>query len=126
VPVFAVGTERDHVAPWRSAYKINYQVDAEVTFLLASGGHNTGILAPPSGQRHSYQVKTKAADAPYIGPDEWLKAVPAVEGSWWPEWSNWLTARSSGPCEPPRMGVAHAEGDDPPDAPETSSASDLI
>jgi polyhydroxyalkanoate synthase len=67
-PMFVIGTVRDHVAPWKSAYKIHYQVDAEVTFLLTSGGHNTGIVAPPNEQEHSYQVKTKAADAPYIGP----------------------------------------------------------
>ena len=104
-PMFVVGTVRDHVAPWKSAYKIHYQVDADVTFVLTSGGHNAGIVAPPGEEGHFYQVKTKPEDAPYIGPDEWLKAAPRTEGSWWPEWTRWLAARSGEPCEPPRMGV---------------------
>jgi polyhydroxyalkanoate synthase len=116
-PMFVVGTVRDHVAPWKSAYKIHYQVDAEVTFLLTSGGHNAGIVAPPGEQGHSYQVNIKKADAPYVGPDEWLKAAPLVEGSWWPEWTRWLTARSGEPCEPPQMGVGGADGQGLPDAP---------
>jgi polyhydroxyalkanoate synthase subunit PhaC len=116
-PMFVVGTVRDHVAPWRSAYKIHYQADADVTFLLTSGGHNAGILAAPSEQGHSYQVNLKKADAPYVGPDEWLKAVPVVEGSWWPEWTKWLAARSGKLCEPPRMGVGRAADEILPDAP---------
>jgi polyhydroxyalkanoate synthase len=116
-PMFVVGTVRDHVAPWKSTYKIHYQVDANVTYLLTSGGHNAGIVAPPSEQGRSYQVKTKAADTSYIGPDEWLKAAPRVEGSWWPEWTKWLTAQSGEPCEPPRMGVGQVDGHSLPDAP---------
>jgi polyhydroxyalkanoate synthase subunit PhaC len=116
-PMFVVGTVRDHVAPWKSTYKIHYQVDADVTYLLTSGGHNAGIVAPPSEQGHAYQVKTKPADGPHIGPDEWLKAAPHAEGSWWLEWTKWLTAQSGEPCEPPRMGVGHADGHTLPDAP---------
>ena len=125
-PMFVVGTVRDHVAPWKSTYKIHYQVDADVTYLLTSGGHNAGVVAPPGEQGHFYQVKTKAEDAPYIGPDEWLKAAPRVEGSWWPEWTKWLTARSGEPCEPPRMGVGHARTVTAcPMRPATMSASNL-
>ena len=116
-PMFVVGAVRDHVAPWKSTYKIHYQVEADVTFLLTSGGHNAGIVAPPSEPGHNYQVKTKAADAPHIGPDEWLKAAPRIEGSWWPEWTMWLTEQSGEPCEPPRVGVALADGQSLPDAP---------
>ena len=114
-PMFVVGTLADHVAPWRSAYKIHYQVDADVTFLLTSGGHNAGIVAPPAESWHSYQIKTKAADAPYVGPEEWLKLAPQVEGSWWPEWAQWLAARSGPPCDPPSMGAGGIDG--LPDAP---------
>ena len=111
IPMFVVGTLADHVAPWRSVYKVHYQVDADVTFLLTSGGHNAGVVAPPDEGWHNYQVMTKAADATYVGPDEWLKLAPHVEGSWWPEWSAWLAVRSGEPCDPPWI------GDDLPDAP---------
>ncbi len=116
-PMFVVGTVRDHVAPWKSTYKIHFQVDADLTFLLTSGGHNAGIVAPPGEPGHSYQVKTKAADALYVGPDEWLTVAPKIEGSWWPEWTRWLTARSGELCEPPRMGAGLADGRNLPDAP---------
>ncbi len=115
-PMFVVGTIRDHVAPWRSAYKIHYEVDADVTFILTSGGHNAGIVAPPSESGHFYQVRTKLADAPYLGPDEWQRTTPRVEGAWWPEWIGWLNARSGQPCDPPSMGVAGVS-DDLPEAP---------
>ena len=114
-PIFAVGTLRDHVAPWKSTYKIHYQVDADVTYLLTSGGHNAGIVAPPGKAGHTYQVMTKGADAPYVGPDEWLKTAPHFDGSWWPQWTRWLKERSGAPGEPPRMGFGAAER--LPDAP---------
>jgi polyhydroxyalkanoate synthase subunit PhaC len=116
-PMFVVGTVRDHVAPWKSTYKINYQVEADVTYLLTGGGHNTGIVAPPGEQGHFYQVRTKTAKAAHIGPDEWLKAAPTVEGSWWLEWTNWLAGQSGELREPPGMGRGHVDGETLPDAP---------
>jgi polyhydroxyalkanoate synthase len=117
LPMFVVGTLRDHVAPWKSVYKVHYQVDADVTFVLASGGHNGGIVAPPGEAGHSYRIKTEAAHATYTGPDEWLNTVPSREGSWWPEWTKWLAARSGKPSTPPRMGTGSAGslGDAPGD-----------
>ena len=70
-----------------------------------------------SEEGHFYQVGKKAAEAAYIGPDEWLKAAPEVEGSWWPEWTKWLTAQSGEPCDPPPMGVGRVHGQMLPDAP---------
>ena len=61
VPIFAVGTERDHVAPWRSAFKIHLLADTDVTFLLTTGGHNAGIVADPGRSEGSFQVLTKTA-----------------------------------------------------------------
>ncbi len=116
-PMFVVGTQTDHVAPWRSVYKVHYQVDADVTFLLTSGGHNAGVVAPPGETWRNYQMMTKAADAPYVGPDEWVKLAPHAEGSWWPEWTTWLVARSGAPCDPPPIGDGALDG--LPEAPGT-------
>ena len=104
-PMFVVGTQRDHVAPWRSTYKINYlAADADITYVLASGGHNAGIVAPPDEEGHSYQVLGKQADAPYLGPDEWLRHAAKHEGSWWPEWVSFLNEHSGAPVAPPPIG----------------------
>ncbi|HEY8334067.1 MAG TPA: alpha/beta fold hydrolase [Tardiphaga sp.] len=116
-PMFVVGTVRDHVAPWKSTYKIHFLVDADVTYLLTSGGHNAGIVAPPDQHGHSYQVRLHRSDAPYIGPDEWLKTAPRHDGSWWLEWTAWLTARSGDLCDPPPMGSGTADSAALPDAP---------
>jgi polyhydroxyalkanoate synthase len=108
VPVFAVGTQRDHVAPWRSTYKINLQSDTDVTYLLTSGGHNAGIVSEPGHDGRSFQVLTKRADDRYVDPDTFLQVAPTKEGSWWPEWAAWLAARSGAPIELPSIGAPAA------------------
>ena len=63
-PIFTVGTLRDHVAPWRSTYKINLLTDTDVTYLLTVGGHNAGIVSEPGHDGRSFQIMTKPANAP--------------------------------------------------------------
>ena len=104
VPIFAVGTERDHVAPWRSAFKIHLLADTDVTFLLTTGGHNAGIVADPSRSGGSFQVLTRSASGQYLDPDTWIKIAPRFEGSWWPEWTRWLASHSGDLADPPSMG----------------------
>ena len=108
-PVFLVGTERDHVAPWHSVYKFNLLSDTDVTFLLTSGGHNAGIVSEPGHPRRHYRIDTKSKDAPYVDPDRWMAETEAVDGSWWPALAGWLTERSEEPVSPPPLG-AKAKG----------------
>jgi polyhydroxyalkanoate synthase subunit PhaC len=104
-PLFAVGTETDHVAPWRSVYKFNLLMDAEVTFLLTSGGHNAGVVSEPGRNDRHFRVATKTEKDHYIDPDTWLTQAPTRQGSWWPEFVRWLKDRSGQPTEPPGMGA---------------------
>ena len=113
LPVFAVGTRRDHVAPWQSVHKIHLLADADVTFVLADGGHNAGIVAPPGQAEGGYNVLARPAHAPFADPDTWLAEAPRREGSWWGELVRWLAARSGRPVAPPRLpspGLGDAPG----------------
>jgi polyhydroxyalkanoate synthase len=107
-PLFAVGTESDHVAPWRSVHKFHLLTDAEVTFLLTSGGHNAGIVSEPGHPRRHYRVLTRGVGASYLDPDHWAGHAPLFDGSWWPEWVRWLDAHSGAAVAPPAMGAPAA------------------
>ena len=109
VPIFAVGTETDHVAPWTSVHKITLLCDAEITFVLTSGGHNAGIVSEPGHAHRSFRIAVKAEDGKYVDAPHWREAAELREGSWWPAWWAWLDARSGEPVAPPRMGAAIAE-----------------
>jgi len=108
-PVFMVGTERDHVAPWHSVYKFNLLSDTDVTFALTSGGHNAGIVSEPGHPRRHYRIHSRTKDAPYTDPDTWLAKTETTEGSWWPALVGWLAQRSGEPVKPPSLG-AKAKG----------------
>lgn len=98
LPIFSVSTERDHVSPWRSVYKIHWLTDCEITFVLTSGGHNVGIVNPPqtnADQGSSYRVASRGLGGEYIDPDSWLLASEQRRGSWWPQWQAWLAKHSS-------------------------------
>ncbi len=95
VPIFAVGTETDHIAPWRSVFKIHQLADTEVTFALTNGGHNAGIVSEPGHPHRYYRLLTKSAEDTCVGPDEWRAAATLHEGSWWTAWQQWLVRHSA-------------------------------
>lgn len=101
VPVFAVGTEKDHVAPWRSVYKIHALTDTDVTFLLTSGGHNAGVVSEPGHPGRHFRIHTSHHGDHHLSPDEWAVRADLIEGSWWEEWVSWLEGHSGKRTAPP-------------------------
>ena len=104
VPIFCVGTVRDHVAPWKSVYKIHLLTDSDVTFVLTSGGHNAGIVSEPGHKGRTYQIATAKHGARYRPPGQWQQQTPVKEGSWWEAWQTWLASHSAAKRKPPTIG----------------------
>ncbi len=106
LPMFVVGTETDHIAPWRSVYKLHLLNDGELTFVLTSGGHNAGVVSEPGHPGRHFRLARRRHGDRYLAPEEWVAENPPRAGSWWPAWSAWLGERSGSPVPPPGFGAA--------------------
>ena len=102
-PLFAVSTETDHVAPWKSVYKLHLLNEGDITFVLTSGGHNAGIVSEPGHAHRHYRLAHRESHGPYAAPEEWMAAATEQEGSWWPAWIDWLNDRSGAAVSPPAL-----------------------
>jgi poly[(R)-3-hydroxyalkanoate] polymerase subunit PhaC len=103
-PIFCVSTTHDHVAPWRSVYKIHLFTETDVTYVLTSGGHNAGIVSEPGHPHRSFQISTQSATSRHVDAETWAATTPKTDGSWWPAWQSWLVEHSTGPTPPPPLG----------------------
>ena len=106
VPIFSVSTTSDHVAPWRSVYKLHLLADTSVTFVLTNGGHNAGIVSEPGHEGRSFRIRTTGESENYLSPEAWEAAAESRDGSWWPALADWLRQRSSGEAAPPGLGTS--------------------
>ncbi|WP_082060379.1 PHA/PHB synthase family protein [Legionella hackeliae] len=95
LPTFAVSTEKDHVAPWRSVYKIHLMMNNDITFVLTAGGHNAGIVSEPGHKGRSYRIRERKKDSTFVDADHWLRLARKRNGSWWIAWHQWLVRKSS-------------------------------
>jgi polyhydroxyalkanoate synthase len=106
-PMFVVGTETDHIAPWRSVYKISLFTENELTFVLTNGGHNAGVVSEPGHAGRRYFSATRKPGDRYISADKWPAQAPKADGSWWPAWTSWLEQRSAqARVAPPDIGAS--------------------
>lgn len=94
VPTFAVSTEKDHVAPWKSVYKIHLMLNHDLTFVLADGGHNAGIISEPGNPRNAYRLQHRKHATNFLSPEAWHERAEHYTGSWWSAWHLWLVDNS--------------------------------
>jgi polyhydroxyalkanoate synthase len=99
VPVYVLGAQNDHIAPWRGTYRTTQLVGGEARYVLTSSGHIAGIVNPPDNPKTFHYVRE---DLP-ADPDSWLEGARKTTGSWWEDWAAWAAERSGQLVEPPAM-----------------------
>ncbi len=93
-PMYCLATEADHVSPWRSVFKLLALTDTDVRFVLTNGGHNGGVLSEPGHSGRHFRILDKQEGTRFVGPDAWYESAVAKDGSWWGDWTHWLTRKS--------------------------------
>lgn len=88
--VYSVASIEDHIAPWRSVYKMTQMFAGDTRFRLGHSGHIAGIVNSPASGKGNYWT----ADANPPTADAWFASATKHAGSWWPEWMAWLVERS--------------------------------
>ncbi|MDY0205789.1 MAG: class I poly(R)-hydroxyalkanoic acid synthase [Pseudomonas sp.] len=89
-PAYILGTQDDHIVPWRSAYASTAILSGPKRFILGASGHIAGVVNPPAKKRRNYWVNETLSES----PDTWLKSAKEHSGSWWTDWFAWLDKHS--------------------------------
>jgi polyhydroxyalkanoate synthase len=87
---YVVAGSADHICPWTNCYRSSQLLGGKVRFVLSTNGHIAALVNPPGNPKSSYQV----SDDNSMPSDEWRAAADTVQGSWWPDYVEWLAARS--------------------------------
>jgi polyhydroxyalkanoate synthase len=116
IPVYVQSSKDDHIAPARSVYKSAKLFGGPVTFMMAGSGHIAGVINAPAARKYQHWINANLpAGALPDTLEEWQAGATAHPGSWWPNWMEWLQARS-GPLVPardPAAGPLRPLGDAP-------------
>ena len=93
VPVYNLATREDHIAPAKSVLLGSKLFGGPVKFVLAGSGHIAGVINPPSKMKYQYWTGPKPSGADV---EKWLAKAKQHDGSWWPDWLDWLKAQDAG------------------------------
>jgi polyhydroxyalkanoate synthase len=94
-PSYVIAGIADHISPWQSCYRTTQLLGGDTRFVLSTSGHIASMVNPPGNPKATYQVNTENPP----DPDEWLRTATTAQGSWWPDYTGWLSERS-GPLKP--------------------------
>ena len=91
MPVYFLSTIADHIVLWQGAYRGTQIPTGDVRFILAGSGHLAGVINPPDKGKYPHWRN----DALPETPAQWFEQAEQVEGSWWPDWYQWMTSQDA-------------------------------
>jgi polyhydroxyalkanoate synthase len=91
VDSYIVAGSADHIVPWRNAYATTQLLGGDTRFVLSASGHIQALINPPApDSRASFLI----GDEYPADPDAWKERAVTKQGSWWPDYAEWLSTRS--------------------------------
>jgi len=86
-PAYFVSAIEDHIAPWKTTYAGTQILNGKSQFVLSGSGHIAGMVNPPAANKYAFWTNEKLPAT----PDAWFANAKQHEGSWWPNWRQWVT-----------------------------------
>ncbi len=90
-PIYVLGAEGDHIAPWHATYRTTQLTGGETKYTLTNAGHIAGIVNPPGGKKTAYWTKSSATKGE--SPSAWRESSTKHAESWWEDWAKWAEPR---------------------------------
>jgi polyhydroxyalkanoate synthase subunit PhaC len=87
----------DHISPWENAYRTTQLLGSEPRFVLSTSGHVVAMVNPPGDAKANFKVNGENPPE----AKQWLRDSTTQEGSWWPDWTEWLGERSGDEVDAP-------------------------
>lgn len=98
IPTFFLGTQKDHIAPWKSVWSGFTHLQGKKQFILGGSGHIAGIINPVDSGKYDYYINPDYNQS----PEDWLANATCHAGSWWPYWLQWLLKQSGKKIKAPK------------------------
>jgi polyhydroxyalkanoate synthase len=89
IPIYNLATREDHIAPAESVLYGSQFFGGPVKYVLSGSGHIAGVVNPPASGKYQYWTNDNIQDTTL---ENWLKGAQEHQGSWWPDWREWLTS----------------------------------
>lgn len=99
-PIYNLAAREDHIAPLPSVFRLGRFMGGETRLVVSGSGHIAGVINPPEARKYHYWTNETPTDE----LDVWLKGAKQHDGSWWPDWADWITARSGAKISAPIPG----------------------
>lgn len=97
-PAYLFAAQKDHIVPWRSAFKSTKYFKGPIRFVLGASGHTAGVVNPVSANKRNYWVNENI----HVNADAWFENAKEIDGSWWNDYSKWLELFSGEKIKTPK------------------------